>query len=214
MNICFARLFGLGEAIAIIASSSAAVACGGGNLLFADGLVTLMTNVWGPANDNMSVKNGQLVISETDGQFYTDYESAAFGDVDYCVDVTLTGSSDETASYGGINFWSSDDTHFYTFQITLDGYATVRQYANGNWTFIIDDREFDAIKLGPGAANEVRVVTSGPQATFYVNDVKFDAITDTTAPTLSHFGFTVEAPAGGQTTFAYNNVAVRESKQN
>ena len=199
--------------VALVASGTAVSACGTGKVVFSDSFDTLNQTTWGAVDDHMRVANGAMTIDEQDGKFYALYAEPVFRGVDYCANVTLNDSSDIPSSYGGVSFWMRSPNDFYAFEITLDGYATVYRY-NGTWTSLIDDRAFAAIKQGVGAVNELRVVTKGPNATFYVNDQKFDVISDKTVPGSSQVGMVVEAPKNGHAAFAFDDTVVHEVATN
>jgi hypothetical protein len=105
-------------------------------------------------------------------------------------------------------FWAKDLKNFYTFQITLDGYATVYQKINDEWKQIIKDREADSIHQGTTRFNEIEVVTRGHQATFYINGEHFDDIAGLEPDGGQHIGFTMEAPDSSDATFDMDDVTV------
>src|SRR3954468_10465794 len=179
-------IYGL-AALAAVATSGTAFGCGAGRVAFADKFDTLNAKVWGDTDKWMSAAGGKLVLSDGDGNFYAADADHKFRNVDYCALATLTATTDVTAAYAGLTFWMRDAKDFYAFQITLDGYADVYRY-DGDWTALIDDRPFASIKQGVGAVNELRVVTHANTAAFYVNGVKFDAITDKRPPGTSRVG--------------------------
>lgn len=192
-------LFGIGAAEA---------ACGTGRLKMNTTFETL-PKTWGVADEFMSVKDGKLVVSEKNGDFYVVIAGPTFENADYCAEVVLTETSDPAASYGGLTFWATDVDHFHTFQITLDGYATVYEYT-GQWHSVIKDKPVSSIKTGVGAVNELRVLLEGNRATLFINGEAFDSIVGTAPAGGSHIGFTIEAPQNGNATFALDNVEVRD----
>jgi hypothetical protein len=197
-------------ALALFAAAGAALACGtSGRLAYADAFDTFRSD-WGDQDEEMKLKGGELTFAETDGQSYTIYASPMFREVDFCLTMKVTESSAFDETYGGIIFWARDYDHYYGFQITPDGYATVFEYAD-DFMMLIDDVEFSAIKQGIGAINELRVVTKGRNATFYVNDKVFDTLTSKTPPGTQHIGIAVDAPTGdkAKAAFAFDNVQVR-----
>ena len=201
-------------ALAAVATSGTAFGCGAGRVAFADTFDALNAKVWGPSDKWMSAAGGRLVLSDADGDFYAADAEPLFRNVDYCALAILTATSDVTAAYAGLTFWMRNAKDFYTFQITLDGYADVYRY-DGDWTALIDDRPFASIKQGVGAVNELRVVTHGNTAAFYVNGVKFDAITDKRPPGTSRVGVMIDTPpSGGSATFAFDSVEVRDPQLN
>jgi hypothetical protein len=196
------------SALALIAGGGAASACGAGVVRFSDSFDTLQ-KTWGSADKWMSVKNGQMVIAENNGGWYTAEGGGGYRNIDYCADVVLNDTSDEASSYGGLLFWMRDTDHFFAFSITLDGFAAVYRY-DGDWTSLIDDTPFDAVHEGKGAVNELRVVTHSGTATFYVNGQMFDSVSATDSPGTSHIGLIVESPDKGNATYAFDNVAVHD----
>ncbi|HZP20719.1 MAG TPA: hypothetical protein VFB16_11000 [Bauldia sp.] len=196
-------------AVAMLAGGGAASACGSGRLLFSDSFDDLKTE-WGGADDNMKVASGKMTIGEKDGNFYVVTAAPTFPEVDFCANVALVEGTDLAGSYGGIVFWAKDTNNFYTFQITLDGYATAYVYDDGKWKSLVDDKEAASIKQGTGATNELRVVTNGTKAVLYINGTAFQTI-EGTPPARQHIGFTAEAPANnGSATFSFDDVAVNE----
>jgi hypothetical protein len=204
-------------ALAVLAaagSASSALACGTGVMRFADTFDKLQSDTWGDANKWLSVKAGQMVITESNGGFYTALadtgnEGGRFRNIDFCASMALSDTPDVPSSYGGLIFWGLDPDHFYAFDITLDGYAAVLKY-DGKWSTLIDDTPSDAIHQGKGASNELRVVTHSGTATFYINGAIFDQVSEKTSPGTSQVGLIVESPKKGTATFTFDNLAVRD----
>jgi hypothetical protein len=199
---------------ALASVTGSAAACGTGVLRFSDAFDTLNSDVWGNSNKAMSVKAGQMVLTQSNGNSSkaiatTGNAVGRFRNVDYCANVVLNDSPDLPSTYGGLLFWAKDSDHFYDFSITLDGYAGVFKY-DGDWTTLIDDTSSDAIKKGKGAVNELRVVTHSGTATFYINGQMFDTITEKTSPGTSYVGLVAESPDKGTATFSFDNAAVRD----
>lgn len=196
-------------AAAGLAGGDAHAACGSGKVLFTD-TFDKHNPAWGDPDEWMSTKDGHLVIAEKGGNFYAAYADPKYRNVDFCGELVLNVGTDIANSRGGLAFWMKDSDHFYTMQITLDGYIAIYQYDDGDWNPLIDDEPFDAIKQGIGKVNELRVVTRGPRATFYVNGQKFDTVTEKTAPGTSHVGLMVDSPQKGAATYFFDNISVRE----
>lgn len=192
---------------AIIAATTAASACGSGKMLFSDTFDNA-SDAWKGLNGPVVMNGGDLVLTVEASHYTQASTTQTFNNSDFCATLKLTDSKNPSSTYGGLTFWSPDENQFYTFQITLDGYATVYQYAHDDWTSLVDDRQVDSIKQGLNAENELRVITQGGTATLYINDVKFDTVTGTAMP-AQHLGFTVQGPDESGATFAVDKVEVR-----
>src|SRR5262249_49528101 len=152
-----------------------------GKVVLMDSFDKLDTKLWGDADKWMNVQDGKMVISEDDN-FYRTWADRMFRDVDFCSSVVMTQGDDLTGDYGGIIFWKRSADDFYTLQITLDGYADVYHYKDGDWMALIDDVETSSVKQGVNSVNELRVVTHGATATFFINGRQFDSVVEKTSP--------------------------------
>lgn len=74
--------------------------------------------------------------------------------------------------------YQDDDEGFYWFQISSDGFFAVDRLEGDRWVGIADWQESDAIRQGLGVTNQLRVVCTGDQFTFYANDTWLAAVTD------------------------------------
>ena len=191
-------------------SASPAWACGNGKVLLSDSFDTLQP-MWGDATDFVKVVDGRLQLSEADGKSYSIYAGLTFDDMDICAKIRLVQTDKVSGAYAGLMFWAKDLDNFYTFQITLDGYATVYQQVDNEWKALIKDRQVDSIHQGTVRFNEIEVVTRGHQATFYINGERFDDISGLEPDGGQHIGFTVEAPEGGHAVFVADDLQVLEA---
>ena len=73
-----------------------------------------------------------------------------------------------------------DETDAYYFQISADGYYSVDLRWEGEWLPLVRWEESTAIYTGLGVTNRVRVVCSGNQFRFYVNNRHLVDLTDDT----------------------------------
>ena len=188
-------------------SAGPASACGNGKVLLSDTFDTLQP-MWGDANDFVKVVGGQLQLSETAGKSYTAYAGPTFDDMDVCAKVKLVKTDKVSGAYVGLLFWTKDVDNFYTFEITLNGYATVYQQVNKEWKAVIKDRQVNSIHQGTTRFNEIEVITRGHQATFLINGVHFDDISGLEPDGGQHVGFTVEAPDTGPAVFVADDLKV------
>jgi hypothetical protein len=106
---------------------------------------------------------------------------------DWCVEVVspakLPSPADETAVGSvGVWFWDKDSENFYTATITLDGQASVMHLAAGKWLTVVAPAAAASVKTGPGAVNEIEIVTDGNAAQFFVNGAKITDVSGDAPP--------------------------------
>lgn len=76
--------------------------------------------------------------------------------------------------------YQEDHENFYWFQISSDGLFSVDRLEGGEWVTVVNWQESTAIQQGLGVTNRLKVVCSGDQFTFYVNDTWLETVTDDT----------------------------------
>ncbi len=104
-----------------------------------------------------------------------------FGDLVIEVDARqLEGPLDNT--FGVLVRYLKDEEQyfFYWFQISGDGFYSVDLHLVDEWITLVSWEPSTAIYTGLGVTNRVRVVCSGSQFSFYVNDVHLVDLVDDT----------------------------------
>jgi hypothetical protein len=175
----------------LICFGSAAIADDDPSVLFSDDFSTLDPG-WGDANEMILVEGGKLVLKPKVGMSYTVlYQGGTFNDVDIRAKFTLAdGMADEPA---GIVFWASDLDNKYEALFQADGTFTVLRDEKGKFLNPIAWKTQEALKKGVGQVNELRVVTKGRTATFYINDTQVATIQGFTPEGGSEIGFHAES---------------------
>jgi hypothetical protein len=167
------RLGAAAVALALFAGSGTAEACGTGKVLFEDSFETLQST-WGKADEELMVENGSLLMKpKANFTFWAPNTASIYDDVDVCAEVTSVEVSNPGNSFVGLVFWYEDDKNFYTLEIDADGYASIWRRQNGRWLSQVDWIETDSLKAGIGSTNELRVVTKGKMASYYLNGKLF-----------------------------------------
>lgn len=129
----------------------------------------------------VAIAEGQLQIHILQpGQIAWATTGRTFSDFHLRVEATqLAGPVDNEY---GILVRLEDDTHFYAFSISGDGYARVAHYAAGVWTVLGSDWTPQAAVHQGAATNVLEVEARGTQFTFWVNGEQVAQITDETLP--------------------------------
>lgn len=164
-------------------AASAAVACQKtGNPVFEDNFKNADAG-WGqPDNIAAFTPNGLVLTPPVSGSAWRSNASLTMAQGDWCVreinPSSLPTPADEDAVGSvGVWFWGSDLQDFYTATITLDGKASIDRLNHGIWQTVVPPAPAPSVNTGPGAANEIEIVISGSQATFYVNGSRINDIT-------------------------------------
>ena len=125
---------------------------------------------------DFTVTADQLTFWTTAGKEFTDgtYEVEA---------TQISGPIDN--GYGMIFRVDDENDNFYSFQISGDGYAWIGRYRQGGLGEaepIVGDWwiESNAINVGVGQTNRLKVVAEGQNMVFFVNDSEVGRVSDAT----------------------------------
>ena len=164
------RLACLFVAIATLVLPDLAHACGDGAVQFADDFKTPDPG-W-LRNDYSTVDSGVITLRPTANRYYNEYNpSYIFGDADVCAQIKLSDFTKPEQVGGGLEFWITDSSSYFTFIIHPSGAWNLQRQVGTRW-IIINTGNSDAIKKGAAAVNEVEVRLSGKTGTGYVNGTK------------------------------------------
>jgi hypothetical protein len=142
--------------------------------LFSDDFATL-DQAWGLANANRWVENNKLFLQPGIDAGTTDlYQGNVFGDSD--IRVKLVQARGDATKLAGIAFWGLDYESYYLAGACPDGSCSIYRRVNGRWLNPFPPQKCAAIKQGADKSIELRVVTQGNLATFYVNGQQLTAL--------------------------------------
>ena len=206
--------FGLGAtALAILVTAQAAQACGSGKVVFEDKFETLAPT-WGAASEEQDVSKGQLMLRPKAN--YTNWipsTASLYDDIDMCVQVTAIAAIDPNNGFVGLIFWYVDDATFYSFEYDATGRASVWRRQRSKWLKQIDWQKADALNAGDGATNELRVVTVGKKATFFINGKKFGELNGVPPDDGQEIGFIASSPQKGVASYGFADFVVSEPEK-
>src|SRR3990170_2358928 len=133
---------------------SAAAACEGAEIIFEDKFAD-DAGGW-PLKDTIEVKDGLFI----------------FKDADICSE-TVWPNGDQQMLGAGLLFWGEDNRTYFQFGILNNGKFWIARKQDGKWLgTIAANVASPAINKAPGAANMLRVKTSGNSVTFFINGTK------------------------------------------
>jgi hypothetical protein len=154
--------FALVGALSVLAlSSNAALACKGTNTLLRDDF-TDEDPAWGIADTpGAAIGDGSLKIaSEPSHGLRVAYQGMNFPDGDACVDVVAPGAAGKSPTIAGIGLQTARGWNYV--YVGTEGTAGVEGLQANAWVNPVPSRKFDAVRSGPGAVNNIRVVWKGP----------------------------------------------------
>jgi hypothetical protein len=158
----------------LLMTSGVALACLGKNDPALDDNFTKPDPGW-PSGDNVSTTTQGLVVKPpVNGSTWVVNSNYTMDGSDLCVTVALpatlpTPANEDTVGDVGVLFWKRDNDNYYMAAISPDGLAVVSRYLNGQWLTIVNPARSDAVKIGPGAVNEIEVTNRGNAGNLYVN---------------------------------------------
>jgi len=121
-------------------------------------------------------QNGRFVIKVFAEDMLTwSNANRSFDDFVLKVDATQVAGPDDNAY--GVFFRYQDNTNFYQFAISGDGYFMVSKWVDDELTFLHDWEESSAIRQGQ-ATNRLTVECRGSNMRFFINGKKVAELTD------------------------------------
>jgi hypothetical protein len=124
--------------------------------------------------DVIHYADGQLVVTPHPNRSITpEYLSLRYENATVCSHIKSppqVTAMDQTS--GGVVFWATNTSNFYTAQIRPDGDYWIGRLINGNWINVIPRTKNESIKGGTNAVNEVAVTLVNNFGALFVNNVK------------------------------------------
>ncbi|HZP19936.1 MAG TPA: hypothetical protein VFB16_06960 [Bauldia sp.] len=197
-------------AVALLAGIGAAQACEGDKVLFEDDFATLEPT-WGAKSEEVDVAGNKLMLTP-EANYTTWVPSTAnlYEDIDFCADVSSVKAVDPDHSYAGLVFWYADDDNFYAFEFAANGNASVWRRQRGKWLKQMNWQPAGALKQNDGAVNQLRVVTMGNEADFYINGSQFGSIKGVPPADGQQIGVIASSPKDAVATYSVANLKVTE----
>ena len=157
------RVAFVGALSLLAVASTSALACKGQTSLLRDDF-TDEDPAWGIEDvKGVTIGDGSMKITtDPNSVLHMSYGGANFPAGDACVDIVAPPAFVKDVTFGGLGLWTARGWVF--IQINSDATAEVAGVQNGIWVYPVPARKFDAIKAGPGATNNLRVVWKGPPA--------------------------------------------------
>lgn len=160
-------------ALGLLMAASPAFACTGESVYLEADFQT-HDLAWGEEDARFKVSDGEVILNPAPGSQTARWNAGVnLEDLDACVTITTPDATTEASrSYAGLLFWLEDKNNFYEAVISPNGLLTVARKIRGKlveavpvpWT------KANALKLGPGEKNRLRVTLEGQTVVVTIND--------------------------------------------
>lgn len=143
-------------------------ACEGQTVLFEEDFST-HDRTWGEVTEQFEMKDGKATAKPPPSQLQWRLNTAfAFDDADICVTVTSVETSNPADTSAGVVFWAKDTNNFYYFAVAPNGFYVVNRRLADKWAVTIPWTKSEAVAVGQGKPNVLRVTTKGQTVTLFV----------------------------------------------
>jgi hypothetical protein len=130
------------------------------------------TSRWAVDGNHSYFANGQLVLKpEPNGTTSVNVKESSLKSATFCLDIK-SPADPNTDLAGGLMFWRTDTSNYFTALVGPDGTFAVRMLANNAWTTLAPATKFAKLNSGPNATNEIRATTLNNLITLYLNGAK------------------------------------------
>ncbi len=158
-------------AAAVLLASTAASACGTGDVLLDDTFQSL-ASTWGFVDQDDTRSNGVGGISyklSPGNSIFLMNSASAYDDYETCASFKVGRQGDDSLGYS-VLFWLADNRNYYGASVTPRyGKFQVFRYQRGRYLQQNNWKEDDAINKGDDAENEISVTARGRHMTLTIN---------------------------------------------
>jgi Domain of Unknown Function (DUF1080) len=178
--------------------------------VYQDTFATFETDFVG---SGLSAKDGTLRI-EAKGPGVCDAvnESRVFKDIDATVSISWaeTNKEDGPGSWGGLICWAKGSDDYYVTRLANTSKVSVARWTKqSQWSKIVDWKLAPGYKQGLKEWNQLRVVTKGAHAIFYVNGEQAGDFDSTDSEGDGEIGLAGNAPDGVNNVWAFKDFKVK-----
>src|SRR4029077_3298352 len=183
-----------------------------GDILYEDDFINLDPS-WGKPSEVLSVKDGKLTLKPPVNTTQSVLnQSNIFDDADIRVDVTMSADDANVGGSldvpGGLIFWAEDYKNFYSLCIDGIGSFKISHYLGNQWLAPVNWTENEAIKKGSEQINRLRIVTTGGEATAYINDKQVATIKGQPPQSGCRIGLSGGSAKNSHNTWQFANLKV------
>ena len=172
---------------------------------------TTLDPAWGSETEALHVADGKLLITPTVNMTWTKFwEGDVFtGDFDASLKLHVIQKDPEKFPLGALAFWGVNWDDYWAFYVMPDGSMGVIHWVKTRWLYPMKAKMVPAeAKFDPNGMTELRVVTEGRKATFFVNGVNVGTVSGMPPKDGGYIGMYNEASAAGG-AIEYDDLVVK-----
>lgn len=193
---------------ALVCLASVANAADEAPVIFTDDFSTLEPG-WGD-DVELSAGGNQLIAELKPGAIYADlYDGKRFDLSSADMRLTVARSTGSAVSAAGLVFWAIDYDNYYAALVRSNGEFDVVRKSFGQWLVPVSLPPRDELKKEIGRPIELRVVTSGPTVTAYLNGREVTSFRGYPPSGETRIGIHAE-PGGEPGRWAFSALAIRQ----
>jgi hypothetical protein len=211
LTIVAAAAFAANAASAATIGGAAATTAGCTGKAKLDNALSADDPSWPSPDDVFSIGDGKIQLTaEADKGAWVQYGGALFDDADICVDISVSGVTDPSGSYGGLLFWFVDADNYYGFHYDPAGDASILRMQNGKLLWPVRWRKVPTLKTGSDAVNSLRVTLKGNSITSYINGQQFFKVNGDQPKGGGQFGFDGFSEKANPNPWTFTNLKITD----
>ena len=147
---------------------------------------------WGDADAQFQVSGSEATFAPQPGTQTARWDaSLSVGDADACVTLTMPANvADTSRTYAGLLFWVIGKDDFYEFVVAPNGFFSIARKVRGALVAVppIPWTKTEALKLGAGEKNTLRLMLEGQIVTASINGAEVARLRAQAPGVPSHIG--------------------------
>jgi 3-keto-disaccharide hydrolase len=187
-------------ALALLLAATPALACTGQSV-YLEGDFNTGDPGWGKVDERFRVDGAEATLTAKPGTQTARWDTGVtLTDMDACVTIAMPeATADASRAYAGMLFWLTDKNDFYEVVIAPNGLFTVARKVGGKImpTAPVPWTKSDAIKLGGGEENRLRVTLEGQMVAIHINDTEVARFRGQAPAEPSHVGLVAASAPNG-----------------
>ena len=204
------RLALIASGLLLLAVSPTA-ACGGGSV-YLEGAFKTGEIGWGDADAHFQVSGSEATFAPEPGTQTARWDaSLSVGDADACVTLTMPANvADPSRTYAGLLFWVMGKDDFYEFVVAPNAFFSITRKVRGALVAVppIPWTKTEALKLGVGEKNTLRLMLEGQIVTASINGAEVARLRAQAPGVPSHIGLVAASASDATNSWQLSDLKI------